>query len=164
MARGMPSMVALLGLLAVAGYQNREKISQVLGSLGQKGGNPDVPKGSVDLGGTLEGLRGQAGGASLGSILSEGLGGLVDSFKQAGQGKLADSWVQSGPNQPVRTEQLQQAIGEDVLTALEERTGFSRDELLSRLATAIPSAVDGFTPDGRLPTEEEVTRFTRSTV
>ena len=157
-------MVALLGLLAVAGYQNREKISQVLGSLGQKSSNPDGASESVDLGGTLEGLRGQAGGAGLGSILSEGLGGLVDSFKQAGQGKLADSWVQSGPNQPVRSDQLQQAIGEDVLTALEERTGFSRDELLSRLATAIPSAVDGFTPDGRLPTEEEASRFTRSGV
>ena len=157
-------MVALLGLLAVAGYQNREKIGQVLGSLGQKGTDAGGPNESVDLGGTLEGLRGQTGGASLGSILSEGLGGLVDSFKQAGQGKLADSWVQSGPNQPVRSDQLQQAIGEDVLTALEERTGLSRDELLSRLATAIPSAVDGFTPDGRLPTEEEANRFARSGV
>ena len=31
MSRGMPSMVALLGLLAVAGYQNREKIAEALG-------------------------------------------------------------------------------------------------------------------------------------
>ena len=31
--------------------------------------------------------------------------------------------------------------------------GLSRDELLSRLATALPSAVDSFTPEGRLPTE-----------
>jgi hypothetical protein len=30
MARGMPSMVALLGLLAVAGYQNRDKIAEAL--------------------------------------------------------------------------------------------------------------------------------------
>ena len=155
-------MVALLGLLAVAGYQNREKIGQVLGSLGQKGTNTGGPNESVDLGGTLEGLRGQTGGASLGSILSEGLGGLVDSFKQAGQGKLADSWVQTGPNQPVGTEQLEQVIGEDVLTALVERTGLSRDELLTRLTKTLPSAVDGFTPDGRLPTEDEATRWSRS--
>ena len=32
MAKGMPSMVALLGLLAVAGYQNREKIAEALGA------------------------------------------------------------------------------------------------------------------------------------
>ena len=30
MSRGMPSMVALLGLLAVAGYQNRDKIAEML--------------------------------------------------------------------------------------------------------------------------------------
>ncbi len=34
-SRGMPSMVALLGLLAVAGYQNREKLSEYLRGLGQ---------------------------------------------------------------------------------------------------------------------------------
>lgn len=32
MSRGMPSMVALLGLLAVAGYQNRDKIAEVMGA------------------------------------------------------------------------------------------------------------------------------------
>ena len=31
MSRGMPSMVALLGMLAVAGYQNRDKIAEVIG-------------------------------------------------------------------------------------------------------------------------------------
>ena len=29
MSRGMPSMVALLGLLAVAGYQNRDKLKEM---------------------------------------------------------------------------------------------------------------------------------------
>ena len=30
MSRGMPSMTALLGLLALAGYQNRDKIAEML--------------------------------------------------------------------------------------------------------------------------------------
>ncbi len=30
MARGLPSMTALLGLLAVAGFQNRDKIAEML--------------------------------------------------------------------------------------------------------------------------------------
>ena len=34
MARGMPSMVALLGLLAVAGYQNRDKLGGLLNGMG----------------------------------------------------------------------------------------------------------------------------------
>ena len=31
MSRGLPSMTALLGLLAIAGYQNRDKIAEMLG-------------------------------------------------------------------------------------------------------------------------------------
>ena len=31
MGRGLPSMTALLALLAVAGYQNRDKIAEILG-------------------------------------------------------------------------------------------------------------------------------------
>jgi hypothetical protein len=41
MSRGFPSMTALLGLLAVAGYQNRDKIAEMLGGLsGNAGGAP----------------------------------------------------------------------------------------------------------------------------
>ena len=40
MAKGMPSMVALLGLLAVAGYQNRDKLGGLLGGLNN--GSTDV--------------------------------------------------------------------------------------------------------------------------
>ena len=35
MSRGFPSMTALLGLLAIAGYQNRDKIAEMLGGLGK---------------------------------------------------------------------------------------------------------------------------------
>jgi uncharacterized protein YidB (DUF937 family) len=39
---------------------------------------------------------------------------------------------------------------------LSQRIGISRDELLKRLATAIPQAVDTLTPGGQMPTEEQV--------
>ena len=35
MSRGLPSMTALLGLLAIAGYQNRDKIAEMLGGGGR---------------------------------------------------------------------------------------------------------------------------------
>ena len=35
MSRGLPSMTALLGLLAIAGYQNRDKIAEMLRGLGR---------------------------------------------------------------------------------------------------------------------------------
>jgi len=152
-------MVALLGLLAVAGYQNRDKIAEVLGGLKQAPGGPGQPNPSGSEGGVLGKLGGLLSGASAGTVLSGGLGELVDRFKQNGQGQAADSWVGRGPNQPIGPAQLEQAIGPDVLTTLSQHTGLSREELLSRLTRELPPAVDKFTPDGRLPTSEEAARL-----
>lgn len=147
MARGTPSMVALLGLLAVAGYQNRDKIAEMINSFKNKGPTGDpLQDGARNVLGKLGDVAGNAG-----NILNEGLGGLVDQFKQSGQGDLADSWVGKGPNQPVSTSQLETAIGSDVLSDLAERTGLSREEILSRLSRDLPGAVDGLTPEGRVP-------------
>jgi uncharacterized protein YidB (DUF937 family) len=38
-----------------------------------------------------------------------------------------------------------------VLATLEEKTGLSQQELLARLSRELPSAIDKYTPDGRLP-------------
>ena len=159
MNRGMPSMVALLGLLAVAGYQNRDKIAEALG--GRKQGPAGEPGSNqqADQGGLLGKLGGLVGGASMGSVLSGGLGDLVDRFKQNGQGQAADSWVKPGPNQQLGPDQLEQAIGPDMLNTLSQQTGLTREELLSRLTRELPAAVDKFTPEGRLPTEDEAARL-----
>ena len=92
MARGYPSMTALLALLAIAGYQNRDKIAEMIGKLGQ-----NKPQGGAQsgTGGLLEQLG--LGGASAGGILSGGLGELIDRFKQSGQSETAESWVGTGP-------------------------------------------------------------------
>ena len=160
MSRGTPSMIALLGLLAVAGYQNRDKIAEVLGGGKQEPGSgpgQNDQQGGQD--GVLGKLGGLLGGASVGSVLSGGLGHLVERFKQNGQGQAADSWVKPGPNQQLGPDQLEQAIGPDVLNTLSQQTGLSREELLSRLTRELPAAVDKFTPDGRLPTEDEASRL-----
>jgi uncharacterized protein YidB (DUF937 family) len=156
MARGMPSMTALLGLLAVAGYQNRDKIAEMIGGPKQPGGAPGQTNQS---GGVLDKLGGMLGGSSAGGVLSGGLRDLVERFKQNGQGQAAESWVKTGPNQPIGPDQLEKAIGPDVLNTLTQQTGMSREELLSRLTRELPEAVDKFTPQGRLPTEEEAARL-----
>jgi uncharacterized protein YidB (DUF937 family) len=156
----MPSMVALLGLLAVAGYQNRDKIAEMLGTRKQQAGSaPGQQDQQAAQGGVLGNLGGLFGGASAGSVLSGGLRDVIERFRQVGHGQAADSWVKTGPNQAIRPDQLEQAIGPEVLNALTERTGLSRDELLSRLTRDLPAAVDKFTPDGRLPTEDEAARL-----
>jgi len=92
------------------------------------------------------------GGAGVGGLLNGGIGELLERFKQNGQGETAQSWVDNGPNKEVSPPQLKQAIGQDVLAALEQQTGLSQEELLARLSHELPAAVDKYTPDGKLPT------------
>ena len=145
-------MTALMGLLAVAGYQNRDKIAEMLGGLNRQGGPGQVPGQQP---GGLGGLLGNLGGAGVGGLLGGGLGELVENFRRSGQGDVADSWVGTGPNKEVAPQQLEQAIGPDVLDALAQQTGLSRQEILNRLSRELPTAVDRYTPEGRLPTESD---------
>lgn len=158
MNRGFPSMTALLGLLAIAGYQNKDKIAEMLGGLGQNDSTPGRGGTQGGLPGGLGGLLGGLGGAGAGGLLSGGLRDLVESFKQSGHGDAAESWVGRGPNKEVKPQQLEQAIGPDVLATLSQQTGLSREELLKRLTKELPQAVDKYTPEGRLPTEADFSR------
>jgi uncharacterized protein YidB (DUF937 family) len=154
MSDGYPSMTALLGLLALAGYQNRDKLAELLGGAGQAApagqGAPSAGAGG-GLGGVLGGLIGDRRGEAPGGFLNSGLGEMLERFQQAGHGAAAQSWVNRGPNQEIAPQHLEQAIGPDVLTTLTQRTGLSREELLSRLSRELPQAVDRYTPDGRMP-------------
>jgi uncharacterized protein YidB (DUF937 family) len=147
MNRGFPSMTALLGLLAIAGYQNREKLTEMLRN--PSGTTPGSNRGTQQggLGSLLEGVK----GGGLGGLLGGGLGELVERFRQAGQSEVADSWVSRGPNKDVAPQQLERALGTDVVATLSEQTGLSREEILARLSRELPKAVDQYTPDGRLP-------------
>jgi uncharacterized protein YidB (DUF937 family) len=158
MNRGTPSMVALLGLLAVAGYKNRDKIQELLGGRQGASGGPGLNAPPAQQG-APGGLGGLLGGLGAGTMLSGGIGELIERFKRSGQSQAADSWVSTGPNQPLAPDQLEQALGPDVLSSLSQHTGLSRDELLSRLTRELPDAVDQFTPQGRLPTEAEAARL-----
>jgi uncharacterized protein YidB (DUF937 family) len=145
-------MTALLGLIAVAGYQNRDKIAEMIRGVGAN--NSQAPaQGDQNLGlnGVLGNLRGVLGGTGAGGFLGNGLRELVDRFKQNGHGEVAQSWVNIGPNREIAPHELQTAIGTDVLAELSQRTGLSEEELLTRLSQQLPAAVDRYTPEGRLP-------------
>ena len=164
---GFPSMTALLGLIAIAGYQNRDKIAEILKDFSGGGAAPaggKTPQGQVAQGqapqgqvtsqtagqGQLGGLRDILGGASAGGLLTGGLGELMDRMNNAGHKDTADSWVGKGPNKDIAPTDLKTAIGPDVLQTLSRATGLSQDELLNRLSRELPTAVDKYTPEGRL--------------
>ncbi|WP_218013779.1 YidB family protein [Rubellimicrobium rubrum] len=182
MARsGFPSMTALLGLLAVAGYQNRDKLGQMLnqqgggglgggmggGGLGgqmrgqggafgggQSGGMMGGMGGGGGLGGLLGGLLGGGGaaaGGGLGGLLGGGLSEMDQHFRRTGHGQTMDSWVGTGQNHELAPHDLEAALGPDVLEDLQEQTGLSRQEIVARLSRELPHAVDQYTPEGRIP-------------
>ena len=152
MTNGRPSMTALLAMLALAGYQNRDKISDMLRGAAASPTQPGAGGGQQgSLGGLLGNLSGMLGGAGAGDVLSGGLGELLKRFEQNGHGDTAQSWVNNGPNKEISPPELKQAIGPDVLSALERQTGLSQQELLARLSRELPRAVDKYTPDGQIP-------------
>jgi uncharacterized protein YidB (DUF937 family) len=153
------------------------------GGRAPSGGNPRSGGGLGDLLGTILGggkpmpgsrlsgsqgdpfselLRG-AGGGNLGSLLAGGaaggaLGDILTQFDQAGRGEAARSWMASGQNVPVSPADIEQTFGPEIFDQLSDQFGLDRNELLQGLSQTLPDVVDQLTPDGRLPTEDEVMR------
>lgn len=160
MSKGYPSMTALLGLLAVAGYQNRDKIAEFLkghdGAATTHSSVPSVPVLNSETGGSgalgnLSSLLGGVGTAGVGGLIASGLSELVDHFTKGGHGEAANSWIAQGPNRDIAETDLERAIGSETLDHLTQQTGLSRAALLFRLSRELPSAIDRYSPDGRLP-------------
>jgi uncharacterized protein YidB (DUF937 family) len=150
-SRGFPSMTALLGLLAIAGYQNRDKLAELIKDFTNKN---QEKGGTIAGGGTqqgeLGGLGGLLGGTSVGGLLNGGLGELMKQFEQHGQKETVDSWVGKGPNRDIAPPDLKQALDPEVLQTLSRVTGLDEQELLARLSKELPNAVDKYTPEGRI--------------
>lgn len=119
-------------------------------------GLPGGPMGG-SLGDLLKGgLGGLLAGGAAGSVISGGLGDLLKQLQQSGQGEAANSWVSTGPNKPISPGDLANALGADQIDHLMSQSGLSRDELLAGLSQHLPDVVNHLTPDGRLPTENEL--------
>ena len=50
-------------------------------------------------------------------------------------------------------------MGGERIDWLMAQTGMTKDQLLAGLAASLPDAIDKLTPDGRVPTEEELQRL-----
>jgi uncharacterized protein YidB (DUF937 family) len=131
-------------------------LDSVIGGLfGGNAGGSSSPMGNI-LSSLLGG--GQAGGmgnAGLGGMPG-GLGGLISQFENAGLGHIAQSWVSNGPNQPVTPNQLRNVFGEQQVQGMANQAGMQPGDFLSQLSQHLPAAVNGMTPDGRLPDEGSV--------
>lgn len=132
--RVSPALLAVLGVLAYRSLKGRGRLADVMGSASPVGG-----------------LK---GGALLG-----GLTDLLGRFRQNNPNSPADSWVSSGSNQPISPDELERTLGAERIQWLMTQTDMTKDELLAGLATSLPDAIDKLTPDGRIPTEQELERL-----
>jgi uncharacterized protein YidB (DUF937 family) len=151
-----PLTMAILGLLA---YKAVKSFTNQPGTAAAAPRAPAGPgSGGGGLGSIVGGLGGLLAGGAAGSVLSGGLNDLVKQLQQGGLGDAANSWVGNGPNRAVAPDDLAQALGADQINTLMAHTGLSRQDLLAGLSEHLPEAVNHLTPDGRLPTEQEMSR------
>ena len=99
------------------------------------------------------------GGAAAGGLLSGGLNDLLRDFQQSGHAEAAQSWVSRGDNIPVTPREIEDTFGSQTINDLAAQLGMPKAELLSGLSETLPEVVDRMTPDGRLPTDEEISRW-----
>ena len=155
---GMSSMtMAILGLLA---WKTIRRLIAGQSATPASGLTPQpTPPGSAsanpgDI--LMNGLGGLLAGGGLGTVLSGGLTDLLKQLQDSGHGDTASSWVSGGPNKSISPSDLGAALGADQIKQLSEQSGLSRDDLLSGLSRYLPQVIDHLTPDGRLPTEDEL--------
>jgi uncharacterized protein YidB (DUF937 family) len=163
-----PITMALIGLLAYRTLHGKGRLAEMLGM-----NNPSNPTGANapgtipgasapgGLGGVLpgglgSGLGGMLGGILGGGALSGGLQDLLKQFQQSGHGEKTDSWVSAGPNKAVAPHELEQVLGNERIDWLMHETGMSREQLLSGLSQTLPQIVDKLTPNGHVPSDQEL--------
>lgn len=142
-------------------------LEDILGDIlgGGRGGGFPGARVAGQQGDPLSALLQGAGIGGLGGLLAGGAGGgmlgdLMRQFDQSGAGDTAQSWVSQGENMPVTPQQIENTFGSDIINQLAGQFGLSKPELLQGLSETLPDVVNQLTPEGRLPTEDEISRWT----
>ena len=130
-------------------------LGDVLG--GMLGGGRGGSQGSGAEGGLGDILGSVLGGGS-GSGGLGGLGSILEGFQRAGLGQQTQSWVGTGANHAISPADVEQVFGPDGLGEVARRAGLSEQEAASGLAHLLPEVVNEVTPDGQLPTENQLTK------
>jgi uncharacterized protein YidB (DUF937 family) len=153
-----PITMAVLGLIAYKALKSftNQSPSAPAAPSGPAPQQESNPGGIGDI--LKNGLGGLLAGGAAGSVLSGGLGDLLKQFQQSGHGDAANSWVSNQPNKPVSTDDLAKALGADQISTLMSHSGLSREDLLAGLSQHLPEVVNQMTPNGRLPSEQEISR------
>lgn len=82
-----------------------------------------------------------------------GLQGLLAKLQAGGLGEASQSWVGTGANRSVSPEQLNRALGPDLLAMIARQMGGNTQQASSTMAELLPELIDRLTPQGQLPAD-----------
>jgi uncharacterized protein YidB (DUF937 family) len=174
----MAGLDDLLGSLTKQGTGSGGGLNDLLGGLlgggagGSQGGLADVlggvlggsAAGGGSPGTSAKGMNMAAVVAALGPLLAKllkngGLSKMVQGAQASGLSAQADSWVGTGANAPVSGQEVRSVVGDDTVSELAQQAGISDDEAADVLAHVVPQVVNGLTPDGQLPADDDLDKL-----
>lgn len=136
---------------------------------GSGGGLEDILGGILGSGGQTSGASG--GGAGIGGMIAMlaplvatllkngGLSKILSGMQANGLSAQADSWVGTGTNEGISGTDVRQALGEDEVAQVAAELGVDPDQASEVLAGVLPGLVNTVTPDGQVPSDDELDRF-----
>ena len=174
----MSGLDDILGNLTKSGGKSEGGLDDLLGGLlgsssgrGSGGGLQDVLGGLLGGGGGGGGTSTAAGGMNVGALAAAlapilmklvkggGLSKLVGNAQASGVGSEASSWVGTGANEPVSADQMKDVVGHDAVRQVAQEAGISEDEAAGVLAKVVPHLVDGLTPNGQVPSDDDLDKL-----
>jgi uncharacterized protein YidB (DUF937 family) len=137
------------------------------GSQGGLGGLEDMLGGllgggaSASPGTASKGMNMTAIAAALAPLIAKllkggGLSKMMSGAQASGLSSQADSWVGTGGNAPISGQEVRGIVGDDTVDELAQNAGISHDEAADVLAQVVPKVVNGLTPDGKLPADNDL--------
>jgi uncharacterized protein YidB (DUF937 family) len=75
---------------------------------------------------------------------------VVNTIKEKGMEDSVESWIGTGDNKAISANQLNDALGSDLMSTLSEKTGIPEKELGGMLSTLLPVVVNQLTPQGKV--------------
>lgn len=85
-----------------------------------------------------------------------GFAGFLGRFRRVGLGDEVDSWMSKGDNTTLSGEQVESALGTETTAEMARQTGLDVETTQTALGAMIPGVVDRLTPDGKIPTENDL--------
>jgi uncharacterized protein YidB (DUF937 family) len=121
---------------------------------GSGAGSPGVASGGggLKMGAVIAALAPIVGGL----LKNGGLSKMMQGAQANGLSDQASSWVGTGDNAPVSGQEVRGVVGDDTVAELAQKAGISEDQAATVLAGVVPQVVNGVTPDGQLPSDDDL--------